>query len=310
MIAKLHFQTNFSLSSTSFLLQRQFANARPLLTLPSETIVYLKIEGFHCAALASITDEQPVSTRYFSMSSYPFTNVETPLAITGIETAWATSRITSIWTGSLGLSCFSLLKIRTGNERPIKNRWLSRVSQGFWGSKGAMAKYRREEENISLFSDNLVPRVFNPREQRPWERHWLLGNRGAKLYKLEDENMVSKFIKRGTNKENVWKHGAILEGKKDPYGRPLLLRFYQVITKSYVVPGIWTLEVRKAWEEHMSCWKKNIISHQEFGISVLSLSFFFVGILCDSVLYLPWTPNATMPVLSTSLAKATVSSIC
>ena len=62
----------------------------------SETIVYLKIEGFHCAALASITDEQPVSTRYFSMSSYPFTNVETPLAITGIETAWATSRITSI----------------------------------------------------------------------------------------------------------------------------------------------------------------------------------------------------------------------
>ena len=36
-----------------------------------------------------------------------------------------------------------------------------------------------------------------------------LGNRGTKLYKLEDVNMVSKFIKRGTNKENVWEHGNI-----------------------------------------------------------------------------------------------------
>ena len=26
-----------------------------------------------------------------------------------------------------------------------------------------------------------------------------LGNKGTKLYKLEDEKMVSKFIKRGTN---------------------------------------------------------------------------------------------------------------
>ena len=29
------------------------------------------------------------------------------------------------------------------------------------------------------------------------------GNRGTKLNKLGDENMVNKFIKRGTNKENV-----------------------------------------------------------------------------------------------------------
>ena len=36
-----------------------------------------------------------------------------------------------------------------------------------------------------------------------------LGNRGTKLYKLEDENIASKFIKRGTNKENVWEHGNI-----------------------------------------------------------------------------------------------------
>ena len=36
----------------------------------------------------------------------------------------------------------------------------------------------------------------------------VLGNRGTKLYKLEDENIASKFIKRGTNKENVWEHGT------------------------------------------------------------------------------------------------------
>ena len=36
-----------------------------------------------------------------------------------------------------------------------------------------------------------------------------LVNRGAKLNKSEGENMVSKFIKRGTNKENVWEHGSI-----------------------------------------------------------------------------------------------------
>ena len=35
----------------------------------------------------------------------------------------------------------------------------------------------------------------------------ILGNRGTKLNTLEGENMVSKFIKRGTNKENVWEHG-------------------------------------------------------------------------------------------------------
>ena len=50
-----------------------------------------------------------------------------------------------------------------------------------------MTKCRRENENMSL----------------------LLENRGTKLYKLEDLNMVSKFIKRGTNKENVWEDGNI-----------------------------------------------------------------------------------------------------
>ena len=36
-----------------------------------------------------------------------------------------------------------------------------------------------------------------------------LGNRETKLYKLEDENIASKFIRRGTNKENVWEYGNI-----------------------------------------------------------------------------------------------------
>ena len=56
-----------------------------------------------------------------------------------------------------------------------------------WGNKGTLEKYRRAQGNMSLF----------------------LGNRGTKLYKLEDEDMVSKFIKRRTNKENVRQHGNI-----------------------------------------------------------------------------------------------------
>ena len=37
----------------------------------------------------------------------------------------------------------------------------------------------------------------------------LKGNRGTRLDKLVDENMVNKFITKGTNKENVWEHGNI-----------------------------------------------------------------------------------------------------
>ena len=36
-----------------------------------------------------------------------------------------------------------------------------------------------------------------------------LGIRETKLYKLEGENIVIKFMKRGTNKENAWEHGNI-----------------------------------------------------------------------------------------------------
>ena len=45
-----------------------------------------------------------------------------------------------------------------------------------------------------------------------------LGNRGTKLYKLEDKNIASKFIRRGKNKENVWE-----QGNKDPPGRRSLI---------------------------------------------------------------------------------------
>ena len=52
------------------------------------------------------------------------------------------------------------------------------------------------------------------------------GNRGTKLYKIEDENTVNKFIKMGTYYENVWKYWNIgqfwktTRGNKDPPGRP------------------------------------------------------------------------------------------
>ena len=58
-----------------------------------------------------------------------------------------------------------------------------------------------------------------------------LGNRGTKLNKLEGENMVSKVIKRGTNKENVWEHGNIgqfLKGAREqgpPLGDPQSMKF-------------------------------------------------------------------------------------
>ena len=44
---------------------------------------------------------------------------------------------------------------------------------GVLGNKGTLAKYRREQGKMSVF----------------------LGNRGIKLYKLEDENIASNFLK-------------------------------------------------------------------------------------------------------------------
>ena len=58
---------------------------------------------------------------------------------------------------------------------------------GVLGNKETLAKYRREQGNMNPF----------------------LGSRGTKLYKLEDENNVSKFMRRKPNTEKVWEHGNI-----------------------------------------------------------------------------------------------------
>ena len=73
---------------------------------------------------------------------------------------------------------------------------------GVLGNKGTLAKYRGEQGNMNLF----------------------LGNRGTKLYKLGDENKVSKFIKGGTNKENVWEDGNIGQFWKEQGSKVTLLR--------------------------------------------------------------------------------------
>ena len=58
---------------------------------------------------------------------------------------------------------------------------------GVWGEQGNITKISKGTGNMNTF----------------------FGNRGTKLYKLEDKNILSKFIKRGTNHENVWEHGNI-----------------------------------------------------------------------------------------------------
>ena len=58
-------------------------------------------------------------------------------------------------------------------------------------NKGTLEKYRRVQGNMNLYS----------------------GSRGRKLYKLEDENIVSKFI--NGKRLGTWEHRAVLEGDKD-----------------------------------------------------------------------------------------------
>lgn len=55
------------------------------------------------------------------------------------------------------------------------------VSQEFFGNKVTFAKYGIEQGNMSLF----------------------LGNGGTKLYKLGEENVGNKFIKRGTKRRKT-----------------------------------------------------------------------------------------------------------
>ena len=76
---------------------------------------------------------------------------------------------------------------------------------GVLADKGTLVKYRKERGNIILF----------------------LGNRGTRLYKLKDENMVNTFIKRGTNKENVWEYesiGQFWKGTRTPLRAPPFFR--------------------------------------------------------------------------------------
>ena len=72
-----------------------------------------------------------------------------------------------------------------------------RVSQGFRGTRGHC-------QNIEGNIEHMTP---------------FFGNRETKLY---NENLVSQFIKRGTNNyENAWKHGRVQE-HKDPLWKTLI----------------------------------------------------------------------------------------
>ena len=90
-------------------------------------------------------------------------------------------------------------------EIPFVPRMLQSVGTeglpGVLGNKGTLAKYRREQGNMSL----------------------LLGKRGTKFYKLEDENTVSKFNIRGTNKETCGNIGQFWKETRQqgpPHRRP------------------------------------------------------------------------------------------
>ena len=71
-------------------------------------------------------------------------------------------------------------------------------------------------DQLLFFSPSRVSQRFGGTR----EHELILGNKGTKPYKSEEKNIVSKFMKRGVNKENVWEHRAILEGNIDsPPGR-------------------------------------------------------------------------------------------
>lgn len=66
-----------------------------------------------------------------------------------------------------------------------------------------------EQENIAKISKGTREYETIFREQ------------GNKLHKLDDENMVSKLIKRGKNRENVWERWNIGQFWKGTRGPPL-----------------------------------------------------------------------------------------
>ena len=78
---------------------------------------------------------------------------------------------------------------------------------GVLWKKGTLAKYRREQRNSSLF----------------------LENRGTKIYKLENGNIVSKLgeqMRETCGNMGTWEQRPILERgqrNKDPSGRPAIV---------------------------------------------------------------------------------------
>ena len=110
--------------------------------------------------------------------------------------------------------------------------------------KGTLVKYRKERGNMILF----------------------LGNRGTRLYKLEDENMVNTFIKRRTNKENVWEYRTILEGNKDP---PVRAPHTSASHLSEVVGGIGQAANT---EEILHEWQNNILRPAHRATKILFLA--------------------------------------
>ena len=103
-----------------------------------------------------------------------------------------------------------------------------RVSQGFGGTR---EHWQNIQGNMGLF----------------------LGNRETKLYKFEDENIVSKFITRGTNTENVREHGNIEQfwkGTREqgppPPGRP---SYIVILATIFKVAGYFSAEY-VSLEEH------------------------------------------------------------
>ena len=77
---------------------------------------------------------------------------------------------------------------------------------GVLGNKGTLVKYGREQGNVCLF---------------------FLGNRGAKLYKCKTNNLVRKFVTRGTKLgKQFWRNN-----KDSPPGRPSSAHVDQTIPK-------------------------------------------------------------------------------
>ena len=133
---------------------------------------------------------------------------------------------------------------------------------GVLADKGTLVKYRKERGNMILF----------------------LGNRGTRLYKLEDENMVNTFIKRGSNKENVWEYGSIgqfWKGTRTPCESPLRAplicqKWLEGSVKLQIQRGIYTSGKTTFYYQRIE-WLKYCFRHEEMKLLYSSrLVMFFL----------------------------------